>query len=88
MEREFILSIVPSYKEQFLCLCRSRLLVCSYVYSTHLRLFIFFFKSMKLSLVFFLMNAIFNAIKLCGIMQVLEIIKRLSFIATMYVYTA
>ena len=31
------------------------------------------------------MNAIVNAIKLGGIMQVLEIIKRLSFIVTMYV---
>ena len=34
------------------------------------------------------MNAIVNAIKLCGILQVLEIIKGLSFIVTMYVYTA
>ena len=37
------------------------------------------------------MNAIVNAIKLGGInriMQVLEIIKGLSFIVTMYVYTA
>ena len=37
-----MLSIVPSYKEQFLRLCRS--FVCSmYVYSTHLWLFIIFF---------------------------------------------
>ena len=34
------------------------------------------------------MNAIVNAIKLGGIMQVLKIIIGLSFIVTMYVYTA
>ena len=32
------------------------------------------------------MNAIVNAIKLCGIMQALEIIKGLLFIVTMYVH--
>ena len=85
-----MLSIVPSYIEQFLRLCEvvSITDVCMYVAIFYTRLFITLFKSMQLSLVFFLMNAIVNAIKLCGIMQVLEIIKGLSFIVTMYVYTA
>ena len=64
-----MLSIVPSYKEQFLRLCRSCLLVCLYSLHTYDCLS-FVFKSMYLSLVFFLMNAIVNAIKLGGIMQV------------------
>ena len=85
-----MLSIVPSYKEQFSRLCRSCLFVCTVciVFYTLTIVYHLFLNSMQLSLVFFLMNAIVNAIKLCGIMQVLEIIIGLSFIVTMYVYTA
>ena len=36
----------------------------------------------------FLLDELVNAIKLGGIMQVLEIIKGLSFIVTMFVYMA
>ena len=44
MVREFMLSIVPSYKEQFLRLCRSCWFVCTYVYvvNTLMTVYLFF----------------------------------------------
>ena len=58
MEREFMFSIVPSYKEQFLRVYRSRLPGTCTLHKNNDSSFIF------------LINLLVNVIKLCGIMYV------------------